>query len=453
MFPMRQSSKFRIFVWAAVGVFSLIGGCSKSTRAILADGATMPDASVSGSGGVATGGVGGSAPDATDSGHIADGAGGASAVATGGVSGGGGSAGTTTAPMGIFAPAGNMVLARERHTATLLGNGKVFIAGGYGRPSGIGGEVGLSDTELYDPVSRTFTPAGTMTVTRAEHTATLLGNGKVLLAGGYSGPSSTGSFSSSSSAELYDPATGTFTAAKSMTTVRSGHTATLLNDGKVLLVGSYYTTTQGSDLYDPVTGIFSPTGRMTTTMRSGHTSTLLSSGKVLVVGGVDNDYLASAELYDPTTATFAVTGSLATPRAYHTATLLPNGNVLIAGGLETSKTTDASPHRGVFPPNAEIFDPQTGTFTLASYSPLVKRLQATATLLPNGMILIAAGQGEDTWPTSSDLYDPTTGTFSLTGGLSTGRYAHTATGLPSGQVLIAGGDNASLPLASAEIYE
>jgi hypothetical protein len=172
-----------------------------------------------------------------------------------------------------------------------------------------------------------------MAVARFRHTATLLQNGKVLITGGTSLDSSNPTVT----AEVYDPATGTFTVTGAMATAREEHTATLLADGKVLIVGGEGPVTGSSELqptatvevYDPSTGLFSTTGSMTAA-RSLHTATLLPSGKVLVAGGGDDN--STAEVYDPATGYFSITGGMEIGRSGHTATLLPNGSVLVAGG-------------------------------------------------------------------------------------------------------------------------
>jgi WD40 repeat protein len=170
-----------------------------------------------------------------------------------------------------------------------------------------------------------------MATARVAHTATLLPNGKVLVAGG------SGISFYLASAELYDPATGTWSTTGSMATARRYHTATLLPNGKVLVTGGYNGSyLASSELYDPATGTWSTTGSMATT-RQSQTATLLPNGKVLVTGGYnDIAYLAGTELYDPATGTWTTTGSMATAHYYHTATLLPNGTALVTGGANDS---------------------------------------------------------------------------------------------------------------------
>jgi hypothetical protein len=326
-----------------------------------------------------------------------------------------------------FAFTGSMASARLAHTATLLNNGQVLIAGGE-NTTGV-----LATAQLYDPASGTFTATGSMTSARGGHTATLLNNGKVLIAGGTTG------FGVLATAELYDPATGAFTTTGSMTTTRESHTATLLNNGKVLIAGG----TDGvrifstAELYDPATGTFTATGGMIR-LRQGHTATLLNSGTVLIAGGRSNCgglacILLNSELYDPASGTFTATGSMTSAREADTATLLNNGKVLIAGG-DDGATVLAS---------AELYDPASGTFT-ATGSMASARNAHTATLLNNGDVLVAGGSSA-----SAELYDPATGTFTATGSMTISRGGHTATLLNNGNVLVGGGENS---VASAELY-
>jgi hypothetical protein len=232
---------------------------------------------------------------------------------------------------------------------------------------------------------------------------------------------------------------------KSMTRPRDLHTATLLADGRVLIAGG----DEGgntSELYDPTGGTFAATGSMRQP-REGHTATLLPDGRILIAGG---DLVADpAELYDAETGSFTETGSMNTPRGWHTATLLPNGLVLIAGG-------DGSVPGGVGSiAAAELYDPQTGKFSRTG-SMTTPRDGHTATLLPNGLVLIAGGGSLDATLASAELYNPQTGKFSRTGSMTTARYGHTATLLPNGLVLIAGGDAPGStvgPVQTAELYD
>ena len=335
-----------------------------------------------------------------------------------------------------FKATGSMAIERATHTATLLNSGKVLIVGGIDNNGNV-----LASAELFDPASGTFSGTGSMSTRRMNHSATLLGNGKVLIAGGCDG-----SGTCLSSAELYDPATGTFSSTGDLTGVRWGHTATRLVSGKVLLAGGNDNNaiTATADLYDPVAGTFSATGGMTDA-RQDHTATLLSSGKVLIAGGTDNQGpTATAELYDPNAGTFAATGSMTSSRSDPTATLLGSGKVLMAGGLDANIGVLAT---------ADLFDPAAGTFALTTSDMLNARRLHTATLLTSGDVLLAGGvdvNGSATW--LSELY-PTSGTFAGTGSMLHPRYQHTATLLNDGRVLVTGGYSSTGVTPSAELYQ
>ena len=336
-----------------------------------------------------------------------------------------------------FKVTGSMALGRSRHSATLLKDGRVLVAGGLVAFAPIGTTFTAS-AELYDPTGGTFSKTGSMGNPRYWHTATLLTNGQVLITGGHVG----GGLGGVASAELFDPVSGTFSPTGDMASARSLHTATLLTNGKVLIAGGEDTTAvialATAELFDPASGTFSPTGSMGTA-RSAHTATLLPSGKVLVTGGADGSAIATAELYDPISGTFAPTGDMATARESHTATLLGNGKVLVTGG--TTVLT------------AEIFDPASGSFVSAG-SMANRRSFHTATLLTDGTVLVAGGSGS-TPLSSAELFDPGTGTFSLTGSMTSSRVLHTATLLNDGTVLVVG-SGAPFPQTSkrtAELYQ
>jgi large repetitive protein len=334
----------------------------------------------------------------------------------------------------------NAPMASERkwHSATLLPNGKVLVAGGvtnYVAPF----YLTSATAELYDPANGKWTATAPMRWPRALHTATLLPNGKVLVAGGYDFAADT----SLATAELYDPATGTWTATDPMTTEREEHRAVLLASGKVLVAGG----TGGinflgpSELYDPATGKWTATGTPGLG-RYDFTFTLLPNGQVLAAGGFDgvNQRLAVAELYNPDDGVWTATNPLSTPREGHTATLLPNGLVLVAGGIGTNTTAINS---------VELFDPATQTWTTTNHLNTA-RGNHTATLLPNGNVLAASG---DITGDSAELYDPATGLWTATDRLNSSRHSQTATMLASGRVLVVGGVSTNGFLPSTELFD
>ena len=337
---------------------------------------------------------------------------------------------------GVFSETGSLTTARSGHTATLLLDGRVLVAGGSN------GTSPLASAELYDPASGTWSPTGSLTTGRSGHTATLLPNGKALVAGGYN---DSGGYLVS--AELYDSANGTWTPSGDLATARENQTATLLPDGQVLVIGGSDGTTvlASAELYDPVSGTWTATGSLATA-RWGHTAILLPNGQVLVAGGFNftSGYLTSAELYDPQSGTWTTTGSLAAAYYTHTATLLPNGQVLVAGGFNGTSGYLAS---------AELYDSARGAWTVSA-SLTTARTGHTATLLPNGQVLVTGGYDGATSLASTELYDPTNGTWIAAASLATGRLDHTATLLSNGQVLVAGGLNpTNNDLASAELYD
>jgi hypothetical protein len=338
-----------------------------------------------------------------------------------------------TEASGTWVTTGSMTIPSSK--VTLLQNGQVLALGGI---SGSGQY--LAGAELYNPATGTWSATGSMTTVRSAgvFTATPLQDGEVLIAGGASSSSS-----ALASAELYNPATGTFSPTGSMTTAREGQTATLLPDGEVLIAGGFNgasTYLSSAELYNPATGTFTATGSMTTP-RFGQTATLLQNGEVLVAAGENSTgFLASAELYNPATGKWTATGTGRQLSGPH-AVLLANGDVFVVGG------------GGV----TELYNPKTGSWSSgASFN---DRNDFSVTLLATGKVLVAGGFVYSPHPThfvaSALLYDPTTGTWSATGSMNTARAGQLAVLLQSGQVLVAGGNHisTSFPLGSSELYQ
>jgi hypothetical protein len=345
---------------------------------------------------------------------------------------------------GLFATTGGMVVERKGHAAALLQNDEVLIAGGRNA------DGYLASAELYDPASGTFAATGAMSKARYHPTATVLSNGMVFVAGG-SIVEPDGSSDPSiylSDAELYDPASGTFSPANVVIFPRAEPSATLLTNGKVLIAGGYGgpDASMSASLYDPATASSTHTGAMSGP-RYGHTATLLANGKVLIAGGRNGSGAApNAELYDPTSGTFSSAGSMTTGRAGCTATLLANGQVLIAGG-----DNHGIPQYYVCYESAELFDPAAVSFVATGVMTETRAYQ-TASLLPSGKVLIAGGSNGTLCLQSAELYDPLTGGFAATDSMKQPRLGHTATSLANGKVLVAGGYDGSAYLSSAEIY-
>ena len=396
--------------------------------------------------------------------------------------------------MQSFSPTGAMTTPRYNHTATVLEGGDVLVVGG------VNGEVtGLDSAEIYRPYEgyrNTYVATDTLSVARTRHSATTLPNGKVLISGGHDINQHP-----TDSLELYDPSTGTYNVVGAMTTRRVDHGSALLTDGTVLIAGGHdgFGYAESAEIYDPISGVSASVGSMNAAR--GHVRlTVLPDGKVLASGGYDSGgasgALSSAEVYDPVSQTFTLTGSMSVPRHYHTATLLSNGTVLVAGGHAEGNTFLAS---------AEIYDPKSGEFSLTNPMNEVRRLH-TATNLGNGLVLIAGGDNFASLMTaelydprsrvfsltgtlndarrshsavrlpdgrilivggydsetrlsirSSEVYSSASGTFSTTGELLNSRAGATLSGLSDGTVLVTGGIQTSASgfriLGESELYE
>ncbi len=380
--------------------------------------------------------------------------------------------GPTTVNPG-WSSSGVMSIPRTGHKAALLADGKVLVMGGW---TGSYSSTTIASAEVYDPVTGTWSATGAMNFARSSHTAVVLTDGRVLVAGGSS---------TTTDAEVYEPSSGTWSTVDGVANLGSGLTATLLLDGKVLFIGSNNNNT--GYLFDPAAGTWTATGPLTYS-RSSHTATLLPDGRVLVAGGSSyyGDPSRNVEVYTPETNTWRATGLMGVARYSHTATLLPNGRVLVTGGSGNYYSTDPSRtaevydtvtgtwspiaqmpsshsnHSATLLPdgrvlvygsagNTDIYNPSTGTWVTAG-STSIQRYSFTATLLPGGKVLVAGGSSSS--GTAAELYDPAAGAWVATSSLATARALHMAALLPNGQVLVAGGqDTAQAPLALAERYD
>ena len=340
---------------------------------------------------------------------------------------------------GGWSSTGSLTSVRSDHTATLLPDGAVLITGGVGYN---GNYSSVAYAELYEPSEGTWVRAGDLNTDRLYHSAVLLNDGSVLVLGGEQCCTI-----NLTSTELYKPSRGPWYFTGSLNVDRSGHTATLLNDGRVLAAGGVRrqdewnnTYLSSSELYDPLAGSWTLTGQMSGA-RYGHTATLLLNGKVLVVGGGRNvsgnwTQLDTAELYDPQLGTWSSTGSMAAPHGYHTATRLLDGRVLVVQGGD-----------------AEQYDPGTGLWSSAG-ALITPRLRHSAVLLDDGRVLVMGGIDTNyTYFSSCEIYDPTSNTWQATGSMSVARADGTENTLSNGSVLVAGGwSDTADRLASAEIY-
>lgn len=400
---------------------------------------------------------------------------------------------------GTWTPVGPMADARTRHTATLLLDGRVLVAGGEGDDYNL---TPLATTELFDPATRTWTRGGDMTTVRQDHSASLLLDGTVLVSGGVPILTDT-NYAFLDSAEVYDPAGDAWSAVGKLTIKRAGHTSTLLPDGRVLLAGGF--SQQGSvgwqrstDLYDPKTQAWAA-GTSMPASRTGHTADLLANGKVLVAGGNGGAPANSAVLFDPAAnggagAWSATSNTLGTGRFQHRSVVLASGKVLLVSGRDGATTS-------VEVASAELYDPAAnawssgGALSSAAYDHGVARLpdgkvlafggtntgsnvvhsngqfydpalngwsnapglahprsSPTLTRLLDGTLLLVGGAGPRGAVAVTESFDPATGGWSAAGSLIGPRQLHQASLLPNGKVLVTGGFGTAGDLASAELY-
>jgi len=351
-----------------------------------------------------------------------------------------------SAQPGTFTLTGSLNTARYDHTATLLQNGEVLVTGGLGVN---GNYTSLASAELYNPEKGKWTVTGSMSVGRTAFTATLLQNGEVLVAGG-----SDYEINCYDTAELYNPSTGQWKLTGSMTRQRCLHSATLLPNGDVLVSGganSIYDyskpTVNSSEVYNPSTGEWTATGSLNDSRASAATL-LLESGEVLTAGGYSNagngatnTYLTSAELYNPSTGAWSLTTSMSPGASLPTTPdLLSEGDVLIAN-------------------DHQFYDPTTATWTATGAIPLVSVALTNATILDNGEVLATGSQCKSSKDYSCTptpvafLYSVSGNSWSQTGSMNYVASYETMTLLPSSEVLVAGGNSRGIgALSSAELY-
>jgi hypothetical protein len=329
---------------------------------------------------------------------------------------------------------------RAQATATLLADGRVLVIGGY-RGNG------ANDTaDLYDPSTGSFIATGKLAQGRYWHTATLLADGSVVAIGG------TGSGRSPViSAERWNPTTGSFAVAAELPSARTLHAASLLADGRVLVVGGLMPDaaldTGPALLFDPTTATFASAGSLRHP-RAWHAVVRLPDDRVLVVGGP-----GEAELWNGTTSSFSPAGMLETPRWWATATVLADGKVLIVGGFE-GEAFDAQARPVAI---AELWDPATGSFRQAGTLHDARAIHA-AVLLPDGRRVVVIGGASEVGlngplPTTSvELWDESTMTFKVLAPLQVARSGPSAALLAGGQVLVVGGaDSHDTGIGTAEL--
>lgn len=358
-----------------------------------------------------------------------------------------------------WAPAQRMAQPRAFYSATVLDDGRVLVAGGYIRYRV------FPQSEIYDPAAGTWAPTGDMVTARAGHGAVQLADGRVLVAGGAEYDLK-GEASNLTSAEVYDPATGQWTETGSLNVARFEPNLTLLPDGRVLIASSTERPeprppnprAASAEIWDPASGKWSFTADMSTP-RHDHIQALLPDGRVLVAGGfertisLDRIAHASAEIYDLSTDTWTATGTMTQPRSDHEFVVLQDGRVMVTGGIFLYASPPPRSNTG------EIYDPATGQWARIPGTMSDPKNDHAIALRQDGTVLVAGGvRTLDTAVASADLYDPVTNRWTALAPMSRGRYGILGVTLQDGRVLVVGGlnhDSGGPPtaaLSSVEIY-
>jgi hypothetical protein len=351
--------------------------------------------------------------------------------------------------------AGAMASPRFLMTATLLEDGRVLVAGG--RTTAAGGAVRsptLGSAEIYDPAANRWMQTAPMSASRVGHTATLLTDGRVLVVGGYD------DFEALATAEIYDPAAARWSPTGSLTEGRGFHTATRLADGRVLVAGGRSNDSStghaigSSEIYDPATGRWTLAGPLSD-RHFGHSAISLADGRVLIAGTSWTAYKtrpsSRGDVFDPSTGQWTATGPMIEKRSWNVAALLDGGRVVVAGGGGTG--------------TAEIYDvaanrwQQTGSMAVAHRN-------GTGSLLRDGRVLVVGGEsgasttgaGTNVASTGAaiaeaELFDPANDAWTPTVGLATPRDLAACVVLADGSVLVIGGSNGGVGIASAERFD
>lgn len=312
-------------------------------------------------------------------------------------------------------------------SATALGDGRLLLAGGAQSGNSV------STAWLFDEAAEAVMTTGALGTPRVFHVAALTSDGKVLVIGGGGTPEAL-------STEIYDPAAGSFSPGPALGEARTQATATSLLDGRILVTGGLNTDGSSAEVYED--GSFTPLPSMSAE-RALHTATLLQDGRVLIVGGFSSalEETTSAQLFDPDLNVFVPTGSLNIPRGAHTATLLPSGEVVIAGGFRYGPDEVLS--------SVEIYDPVGGVFTLAE--PLEEARQSACAALIDGRVHIIGGYAASVALSSTEVFDSTTLLSRRGASLATARAYCSATALSGARILVSGGvDSGSI--VTAELY-
>lgn len=344
---------------------------------------------------------------------------------------------------GSFEPTGTMTTPRTVQGSALLTDGRVFQVGGV---TDVG--IILASAEIYDPATGSFAATGSAAFNRSRPSAVTLADGRVLVTGGRGGK---GGGEIRIEAELYDPASGTFSPTGSLTVPRYVASVVRLVDGRVLLAGGSNRddgTLASAEIYDPATGTFTATGNLNDARDTNAQVVRLADGRVFLAGGYnDAGSLASAEIYDPATGAFTLTGSLPEARGDHALVALADGRVMVVAGYDANFQ---------FALAAQLWDPATGQFS-ATGALNHGRANPSAILLADGRVLIAGGNTTGTGDLNvaiAELYDPATGQFTEVGEMITPRSLGRAAMLADSRVLFMGGwaGEEDLPTANAELF-